>query len=146
MDTNFIVSVISVSCAAISPIVLTILNHRHETKVKSEESKLAIAQSVEIELYQARMDTFKNLLKTAGEYLSSIDTAQEQICYGKIVSSIGEASLYCSDFSAEPLENFNQSAESLFSMKSTENYENFSKALNALRLALKYDLCAGKKV
>lgn len=146
MDTNFIVSVISVSFASISPIILTVLNHRHEAKSKSEESKLAIAQFVEIELHRSKIDAFKNLFKVTGDYLSAIDTEQEQLCYGKIVSAVGESSLYCSDSSVHLLEKFNQYAEVLFTIKSPENYENFISSINALHSALRSELYTGKQI
>lgn len=146
MNTDFIVSVVSVTFAALSPIILTLMNHKHEAKMKSVESKFIIAQSVEVELYKSKVEAFKNLFKSAGDYLISIDTRQEYLYYGKIVSAVGESAMHCSESSMKLLEEFNQCAEDLYTVKSIENYDRFNKSINSLHAALRSELCADKQI
>lgn len=137
MQIESLVTIFSVVSAAASPIILTIINHRHEARIKEIDSQHAIRQSVELELKKSKLECFKNLLAYSGDFAASVDTeADIDARYSKMLSAIVEASLYCSHSTRMVLSEFKTNAENLYTSQNVGWVDNFNFSLGKLQNAL----------
>lgn len=141
MQIESLVTIFSVVSAAVSPIILTVINHRHEAMIKEIDSKNLIRQSIELELKKSKLECFKNLLAYSGDFAASLDAGTDtNACYSKMLSSIGEASLYCSFSSRKVLSDFKAKAEDLYSFQNVSCLNNFNSSLADLQNVLCFEL------
>ena len=137
MQIESIVTIFSVVSAAASPIILTIINHRHEARIKEIDSQNTLRQSVELELKKSKLECFKNLLAYSGDFAASVDAeADINVCYSKMLSAIAEASLYCSHSTRKVLSDFKTNAENLYTSQNIGWLNNYNLSLSKLQNAL----------
>ena len=147
MQIESLVTIFSVVSAAASPIILTVINHRHEARIKEIDSQNTIRQSVELELKKSKLECFKNLLAYSGDFAASVDTeADTAACYSKMLSSIVEASLYCSHSTRKVLSDFKTNAENLYAFKNVSCLDSFNSSLSELQNVLCSELSRNNNI
>lgn len=140
MQSEYIITILSVITAGLSPMVLTYMNHRHDVKIRGLELKTAVQQSVEIDFNKSKAEAFQNVFLCANAFLSSLGDDCESLRFCELSSAIGVASLYCSDDSAEILNHLTDAAGNLFAIETVPNYDDFTGAIRQLQLSFRQDL------
>ena len=61
MQSEYIITILSVITAGLSPMVLTYMNHRHDVKIRGLELKTAVQQSVEIDFNKSKAEALRSV-------------------------------------------------------------------------------------
>lgn len=144
MQSEYIITILSVITAGLSPVVLTYMNHRHDVKIRDLELRATVQQSVEIDFNKSKAEAFQNVFLCANAFLSSLGDGCKDLRFCELSSAIGVASLYCSDDSVEILNRLTAAAGNLFTMETVPNYDDFTTAIEQLQSSFRQDLRVDK--